>query len=139
MRDKNRTAAQVTTINLNTEVTFPTTAGSALATAAASSLTNTLSSNPGQVYTASGASLLASAIVAITNVTQATSLITSLETPVAEIGPGPAPVQYLLTANLVILLITCCHSIMLIHTACLVKQGCAVWRTQRPSTLIKVS
>ena len=97
---------QVNTINLNSEVTFPTTAGSALATAAASSLTNTLSSNPGQVYTASGASLLASAIVAITNVTQATSLVTSLQTPVAEIGPGPAPVQYLLAANLVILLIT---------------------------------
>ncbi len=101
---------QVTTINLNTEVTYPTTAGSALATAAASSLTNTLSSNPGQVYTASGASLLASATVAITNVTQATSLVTSLETPMAEIGPGPAPVQYLLTANLVSLLITCCDS-----------------------------
>ncbi|KAL0031209.1 hypothetical protein WJX77_009639 [Trebouxia sp. C0004] len=95
-----RTLLQVNTINLNTEVTFPTTAGSALATAAASSLTNTLSSNPGQVYTASGASLLASAIVAITNVTQATSLVTSVETPAAEIGPGPAPVQYLLTANL---------------------------------------
>jgi hypothetical protein len=118
---------QVNTINLNAEVSFPTTAGSALATAAASSLTNTLSSNPGQVYTASGASLLASAIVAITNVTQATSLVTSLETPVAEIGPGPAPVQYLLTANLVTLLTTCLDSIMLIHTACLVKQGCIVW------------
>lgn len=106
MRDKNCTAMQVTTINLNTEVTFPTTADSALATAAASSLTNSLSSNPGQVYTASGASLLASAIVAITNVTQATSLLTSSETPVAQIGPGPAPVQYLLTANLVSPVIT---------------------------------
>ena len=109
---------QVTTINLNTEVTYPTTAGSALATAAASSLTNTLSSNPGQVYTASGAALLASATVAITNVTQATSLVTSLETPMAEIGPGPAPVQYLLTANLVSLLITCCDSSPAVTAAC---------------------
>lgn len=109
---------QVTAINLNTEVTFPTTAGSALATAAASSLTNTLSSNPGQVYTASGASLLASATVAITNVTQATSLVTSLETPMAEIGPGPAPVQYLLTANLVSLFINCCDSSPAVTAPC---------------------
>ena len=94
-------SVQVNTINLDTEVTFPNTAGSALATAAASSLTSTLSSDPGQVYTASGAALLTSAMVAITNVTQATSLVTTLATPAAQIGPGPAPVQYLLTAQLV--------------------------------------
>ena len=97
-------SVQVNTINLDTEVTFPNTAGSALATAAASSLTSTLSSDPGQVYTASGAALLTSATVAITNVTQSTSLVTSLATPAAQIGPGPAPVQYLLTAQLVGLL-----------------------------------
>ena len=92
---------QVNTVLLNTEVTFPSTAGSALATAAASSLATTLTSNPGQVYTASGAALLASAVVAITNVSQASSLVTSLVAPSAQIAPGPAPVQYLLTENLV--------------------------------------
>ena len=91
---------------MDTEVTFPTTAGSALATAAASSLTNTLTTDPGQVYLASGAALLTSAAVSVTNVTQTTSLVTSVATPVAQIGPGPAPVQYLLTANLVRTVIT---------------------------------
>ena len=91
----------MSTITLDTEVTFPTTAGSALATAAASSLTDTLTTDPGQVYLASGAALLTSAAVSVTNVTQTTSLVTSVATPVAQIGPGPAPVQYLLTANLV--------------------------------------
>ena len=95
---------------LNTEVTFPNTAGSALATAAASSLANTLTSNPGQVYTASGAALLASAVVAITNVSQASSLVTSLVAPPAQIAPGPAPVQYLLTEDLVRLL-TLVHAV----------------------------
>ena len=90
---------QVNSISLDTEVLFPNTADSALTSAAASSLSSTLSSNPGQVYTASGAALLASAQIAISNVTQDSTM--PLAKPVAQIAPGPAPVQYLLTANLV--------------------------------------
>lgn len=117
--------AQVNTINLDSEVTFPNTAGSALATAAASSLYSTLSSNPGQVYTASGAALLTSATVAINNVTQATSYVTSLETPAAQIGPGPAPVQYLLTANLVSHACHDCDSVYR-HIACAIASPMAL-------------
>ena len=97
-------AVQVDTVLLNTEVTFPNTAGSAIASAAAASLKDTLSSNPRQVYTASGAALLASAVVAISNVTQTSSL--PVVAPPAQIPPGPAPVQYLLKENLVRLLLT---------------------------------
>ena len=90
---------QVDNVLLDTEVTFPTTAGSEIAAAAAASLKSTLSSNPRQVYTASGAALLASAVVAISNVTQ-TSSLPEPASP-AQIPPGPAPVQYLLKQNLV--------------------------------------
>lgn len=90
---------QVDTVLLNTDVTFPNTAGSAVAAAAAASLKTTLLSNPGQVYTASGAALLASAVVAISNVTQSTSL--PVVAGPSQIPPGPAPVQFLLKENLV--------------------------------------
>ena len=92
------------TVLLNTEVTFPNTAGSAIASAAAASLKSTLSSNPRQVYTASGSALLAAAVVAISNVTQ-TSSLPAVAAPPAEIPPGPAPVQFLLKENLVRLLL----------------------------------
>lgn len=90
------------TVLLNTEVTFPNTAGSAVAAAAAASLKSTLLYNPGQVYTASGAALLASAVVAVSNVTQSTSR--PVVAAPSQIPPGPAPVQFLLKENLVGLL-----------------------------------
>ena len=91
------------TVLLNTEVAFPNTNGSAIASAAAASLKSLLASNPRQVYTASGAALLASAVVAISNVTQSSRLPTAAVS--AQIPPGPAPVQYLLKENLVRLLL----------------------------------
>ena len=98
---------QVDTVLLDSDVTFPNTAGIKAAATAAARLTSTLSSNPGQVYTASGAALLASAVVVISNVSQTSSL--PVVVPPSQIPPGPAPVQFLLTEDLVSM-----HSIILV-------------------------
>ncbi|KAL3157740.1 hypothetical protein ABBQ32_012165 [Trebouxia sp. C0010 RCD-2024] len=93
-----RTLLQVDSVLLNTDVTFPNTAGIQAAAAAAAQLTSTLSSNPGQVYTASATALLASAVVEISSITQTSSLPVAV--PPSQIPPGPVPVQFLLTEDL---------------------------------------
>ena len=99
---------QVKCVSLNTMVLFPD-ASSGLASSAAASLVSTLSSNPGQVYSASASALLASAAIATSNVIQDSILSTAGAKPAAQIAPGPAPVQYLLKANLVSLTVVCVH------------------------------
>lgn len=89
---------QVSSITLAAAVTFPTTIDSASASTAAQSLYHTLNTNPGQVYTASGAELLTSATVAITNASMASSTISPR--PPAALPPGVAPVQFLLSGAL---------------------------------------
>ena len=79
-------------------MTFPTTLDSATASSAAHSLYSALNTNPGQVYTASGAQLLTSATVAITDASLATSPVPPR--PSVALPPGVAPVQFLLSGDL---------------------------------------